>query len=506
MRRFPLALACLVVVGACGDNNGDDAMMEPCHPDQSALPATGMYTDPQALKLPDSCVENGLANLPGRWFLVDPTQYFRYEYPKYQGSCTAGFTRVGNEEDHDPTDDGYTFYTWSDGTRYWQRSAYEYQGATYISIYTACMTGPDSLHAVYLNYDNDRGERTYETDGKRFAPKDEVASGLTLVGEIGQVANGPMESLNLVIDNQRAYVAGFDGLDIFDVSDPTHPTVLGKYGGSWNDVKVVNDGTHVVAFLSPRASQAKTEVVDVTVPSAPQMVQLLQEYSHSVFIQERNNVKELYLATYNESVPKYDVTAPLTPVRLGMAIVPGDVSGVHDLYVDGDKIYANNTQAGLVAFDTSGGFGASNVELGRFTLGYSHASWAGTINGRQLVLAGDEGWTRSASGAAHLSILDGDPASPTFMKELAIYQTRPEVGIHNFEVHGNLVYIAYYHDGVRIVDLSDATQPREVAHYNTWQEDGAFGGTFEGALGIRKVGDTIYVADLERGLLIFKEQ
>ncbi|HEY5948081.1 MAG TPA: hypothetical protein VIV40_21440, partial [Kofleriaceae bacterium] len=110
-----------------------------------------------------------------------------------------------------------------------------------------------------------------------------------------------------------------------------------------------------------------------------------------------------------------------------------------------------------------------------------------------------------ASGAAHLSILEGDPASPNFMKEIAIYQTRPEVGIHNFEVHGDRVYIAYYHDGVRIVDLSNPAQPTEVAHYNNWIEDRSYGGAFEGAIGIRKVGDLIYVADLERGLLIFRE-
>ena len=113
--------------------------------------------------------------------------------------------------------------------------------------------------------------------------------------------------------------------------------------------------------------------------------------------------------------------------------------------------------------------------------------------------------TRSASGGAHLSILDGDETSPTYMKELAIYQTRPEVGIHYFEVHGDLVYVAYYHDGVRVVDLSDPTQPHEIAHYNDWQEDGAFGDAFEGALAVRKVGDLLYVADLERGLLVLRE-
>jgi hypothetical protein len=511
--RFALVL--VAVLAACGDNGGggigggDDAMTDgPCTPPAVTLPTTGMYIDPMAIPLPDTCITDGLRDLPGRWFVIDPSAYFRFEYPKYEGSCTTGFHRVGQEDDHDNSD-GYTFYTWSDGTRYIEREAYESTNTTYVSVYAACKTPNDTIATTYLTYDSERGETSYQATGKRFAAhkEDTLATGLTLVGSLEQNTIGEtINGLNLVVDGTHVYLAGIGGMEIIDVADPTAPHAVSHYDGSWNDIRVVNDGTHVVAFLSAFRSQMKTQYVDVTNPAAPTFAGMLQEYSHSLQIQERNNKKELYLATYNESVPMYDVTTPLSPVRKGMAIVPGDVSGVHDLYVNGDMIYANNTTLGLVAFDTSGGFGTSNVEKGRFTLGYSHASWAGTLGGRKIVLAGDEGMTRSASGGAHISILDGDPASATFMKELAIYQTRPETGVHYWEVHGDKMYVAYYHDGVRIVDMSNPLQPREIGHYNDWEEDNAFGGAFEGALAIRKVGDLIYVADLERGLLILREQ
>jgi hypothetical protein len=505
-----IAFGLVVVLAACGDNGGgggDDVMPDgPCEPPQAALPTTGMYIDPLAIELPATCVEDGLRNLPGRWFVSDPAQYFRFEYPKYEGSCTTGFHRLGNEDDHDASD-GYTFYTWSDGTRYFQRQAYEFEDQVYVSVYAACMTSSDTLAATYVNFDTERGERVSRATGKPFGVKDDPALGLGLVGSLGSGSKGdPIEALNLVVDGTHVYLAGIGGMEIIDVSNPAAPQAVGHYGGSWNDIRVVNDGANVVAFLAPFRSQARTEVVNVTNPAAPVMVGLLDEYAHSLFVQERNGKKELYLATYNESVPKYDVTNPLTPVRQGMAIVPGEVSGVHDLFVAGDMIYANNTQQGLVAFDTSGGFGTSNVERGRFTLGYSHAAWAGTVGGRQVVMAGDEGMTRSSSGGAHLSILEGDPGSPTFMKEIAMYQSRPEVGIHYWEVHGNRVYVAYYHDGVRVVDLTNPTQPVEVAHYNTWDFDSGYGGAFEGALALRKVGDYIYVADINRGLLVLTEQ
>src|SRR5690606_24054442 len=138
----------------------------------------------------------------------------------------------------------------------------------------------------------------------------------------------------------------------------------------------------------------------------------------------------------------------LSPVRTGSVLLPGEtISGVHDLTVYGDRIYANNTEAGMVAVDVASGLG-SPVEIGRKRSAYSHASWAGTVNGKELVLHGDEGMTASPDGGAFLRILDGDPNSPTYLEELGRYQSRREVGIHNFEVHGTRVYIAYYQDGV----------------------------------------------------------
>ena len=61
-------------------------------------------------------------------------------------------------------------------------------------------------------------------------------------------------------------------------------------------------------------------------------------------------------------------------------------------------------------------------------------------------------------------------------------------------------------DGVRVLDVSNPTQPRQVAHYNTFRETdpGRTEDMFEGAIGIRVPGDGyVYVVDTTRGLLIF---
>src|SRR6188508_2506764 len=99
-----IAFVLVVMLAACGDNGGggDDVMPDgPCEPPEAALPTTGLYIDPHAVQLA-GCVEDGLRKLPGRWFVAEPMQYFRFEYPKYEGSCTTGFHRLGNDpDDHD---------------------------------------------------------------------------------------------------------------------------------------------------------------------------------------------------------------------------------------------------------------------------------------------------------------------------------------------------------------------------------------------------------------------
>ena len=86
--------------------------------------------------------------------------------------------------------------------------------------------------------------------------------------------------------------------------------------------------------------------------------------------------------------------------------------------------------------------------------------------------------------------------------------TRPEVSVHNVMASGDRAYVAYYQDGVRILDLSDPTDPTEIAHYQTWPGyDPRYGYSFfEGALGLDLDLDAglVYVADSHRGLIVLR--
>lgn len=507
----------LVLAFGCGDNNVPEPIDEEprCAPEPGELPTTGPFIDPIALS-PLGCVEGGLADLPGRWFVVDPTSKFNFSYPRFEGTCETGFRESFDQaEDHDDSDN-QSYYTWTDGTRIYSRRYFRFESPPpeeqvfeFSTAQVLCMTEGGTLAGTFARLDFEGMTTMKDLTGTPFGPKDEPAAGLELVGE--QVLRGPAEfpenfivAYNVVVDGNHAYLVGPGGLDVVDVSDPTAPVAVGYFGGAWNDVRVVRTATQKFAIVAPLDGE-ETIVVDVTDPALPVPVHAIPEFSHSVQVQTVGAATHLYLATYGSTVPRYDVTNPLVPVRLGEAAIPGEPSGVHDLTVDGNRIYANYTDLGFVAFDVTAGLGAP-VELGRMESSYSHASYVGTTtSGRRVILHGDEGMTGTPDGAAFLRILEGDPASPKYMTEIARYASRSQVGIHNIELHGNRVYLSYYQDGIRIVDIATPEQPTEVAHYNTWDPETALGNAFEGAVGIRRVNGLIYVADFSRGLIILRE-
>ena len=95
------------------------------------------------------------------------------------------------------------------------------------------------------------------------------------------------------------------------------------------------------------------------------------------------------------------------------------------------------------------------------------------------------------------------------MKPFATYKTRDWVSIHNIMAFGTKAYVAYYQDGVRVIDVADPTTPNLLGYYNTWDPQAAYttSAFFEGAVGLdvdvtRKL---IFVADSPRGLLILRD-
>jgi len=199
-----------------------------------------------------------------------------------------------------------------------------------------------------------------------------------------------------------------------------------------------------------------------------------------------------------------DLADPARPKEVGRWLA-SELGGaiVHDLYIEDGIAYLCCWEIGLVVMDVRD---PANLRiLGRFTYDRmkSHSVWVTSFNGRKIAVHGDEDF------GAHVRIVDVDPASPEFMTQLSEFQLRPEVSVHNIVAVGHEAIAAWYQDGIRVLDLSNPYQPKQVAYYNTW--DGPSNPVcghsfFEGGIGVEVVGDRIYLADIYKGLLILERE
>jgi hypothetical protein len=265
----------------------------------------------------------------------------------------------------------------------------------------------------------------------------------------------------------------------------------------YNDVKLLDAGGKHWALMASSAHGVVTW--DITDPAHPVLA------SH---FRDTHNVHTLYLVGTTAYVADLDVSGlaiadfsdPMAPKDLGQFVIPEAADNgsmfVHDLYVEPGRAYLDYWGAGLIIVDVTDA--TAPRELGRYTYDRmtNHSVWVTTINGRKIALTGDEDFT------AHLRELDvTDPANIRLLGEWG--QDRPQISAHNVLIDGDTAYVAYYQDGLRVLKLSYTAAPTEIGWFNSWAPTRTGGTSFyEGAIGVDKVGSTVYLADIARGLIV----
>ena len=335
----------------------------------------------------------------------------------------------------------------------------------------------------------------------------ESSGGLNLVSESFVGLGFPVD---VYVTKNHAYVVSIQykadmpagGLTVFDVSDRSRPVlkkVISLPGdGYWNAAWAKDD----VLYVATRASGVI--LFDISNPGDPTYLRSVPSGApldvHTLFV-DGNRLYAMALRPSQTII--FDITTPQEPVLLNRVIFKSEefvTSYPHDAFAYEGRLYINHTDIGFLVTDPSDPMQVK--ELGKYhhNRQYSHASAVGTFAGRTIAFEGSE------QEGAHLRVLD--VTDPAHIQLIAEHRLRPTTSIHNMILKGTLLYVVWYHEGVRVFDVANPTRPKEIAHFNTYRESdpNRLGTLYEGAMGIRVPGDGyVYAVDTSRGLLIFNE-
>lgn len=104
------------------------------------------------------------------------------------------------------------------------------------------------------------------------------------------------------------------------------------------------------------------------------------------------------------------------------------------------------------------------------------------------------------------------PASPAHLSDITTpHSLTNSIGgvysVHNAQFVGDKLYLSWYSDGVRIVDVASPTNPRELAFYRPQPHAGVlFGHPIPPVWGVHVAKGRIYLSDMFFGLYVVGEK
>jgi len=281
-----------------------------------------------------------------------------------------------------------------------------------------------------------------------------------------------------VIDDYMYLAHDYRGVLIYDISDPSNPTLIGMYEEHTLGYAVWVDGAYV--YLGDSNGLIIIDVSDKTNPIEKSSVQI-QRSTQDIFF----NNAVVYLANQVNGLNIINVANPETPVLLSNYDTEGYSEGVCQ---NGDNVFVADGYGGLQIIDTAnsgvpvlaGSFSTAG-RLMDIIVKDNFIFAADYHNGLQILETLGKGeitriaefnplgqWSYASCLAvdnnhAYLGASDGlyiidvsDPANPTLT---GFYTTS---NISDVKISGDYAYLAHPNDGFDIIDISDPENPEQT--------------------------------------------
>ena len=289
-------------------------------------------------------------------------------------------------------------------------------------------------------------------------------------------------------------VGSLTGTYVLDTSDPRKPIQRGFIPNSasgwrnvrWSDIKTYRHYAYVV-----NEGGAGMQIIDLKDPDRPKLLKTwgtsLWRRAHNLGLDVEQGVA--YVCGTNAGMPILDLkTNPENPRHIGTY----RANYVHDIMLQDGFAHAAEMFARVYRILDVTKLPAT-PSLGTGTVPAAHNVWPTRDNAFAV--------TTSETAGGHLRIFD--IRNKRALRQIAAYQVgSSRASAHNAYVRDRVVYMSYYSEGFRVVDISNPARPVEVGFYDTSSATGGFTGAW-GCYAFHPSG-AIYISDRPTGLFIFK--
>ena len=307
----------------------------------------------------------------------------------------------------------------------------------------------------------------------------------------------------VVNDREIAIIGSTAGTHFFDVTDPANSSEVAFVAGAYTGLGVIHRDYHdydgYLYVVCDEGSSSTLQIIDVSaLPDSVNTVydsNALLTRSHNIYIDTTS--AKMYSCGTNGTMQVYSLNSPKNPIL----IYSYNIS-VHDAYIINDIAYLNCGSNGLIIEDFTmvDTIGDQPTQLASFTsypdAGYNHSGWLNENKTIYAMLDENHGYDvklLDVSDLTNISVLSNFN-SGVDSQSMA----------HNGIIKGNLLFISYYHDGLRVFDISDPSNPVQTWEYDTYAPNSH--ASYKGAWGVYPYlpSGNIIVSDMQTGLYILE--
>ena len=302
------------------------------------------------------------------------------------------------------------------------------------------------------------------------------------------------------------------GTHFFDVTDPATANQVDFVAGAYTGSDVVHRDYHdyngYLYIVCDEGNTSTLQIIDINnLPNSVSVVydsNLLFTKSHNIFIDTAT--AKLYVCAVKHTNPNnffsaMEVYSLANPVNPSLLYTYNDVGHVHDAYVRNDTAYLNCGGDGfrIVDFhylDLPGGMTPTELAslISYPDAGYNHSGWLNDEGTVYAMLDENHGYD--------IKLLDVNDFNNITVLSSFNSGVDSNSMAHNAIIKDALLFVSYYHDGLRVFNIHDPTNPFEVLYYDTYLPNNH--SSYKGAWGVYpNLPSSILISDMQTGLYVF---